>query len=186
LSTEDRGVFAGVGIDVSMENGLLKVISPIDYTPAARADIKPGDLITHLDGTAVQGMTPSQAVDKIRCPVNSHITLTIQRNSRNPFDVKLTRAMITINSVRSKLEDGNIGYIRISSFTEQTDLGLNQAMKDLTKEANDKLAGVVLDLRNDPDDHPACGRCDAADDGTLLHAIGPLDPGTRHRAGRCR
>jgi carboxyl-terminal processing protease len=128
----------------------LKVISPIDDTPAASADIKPGDLITHIDGTAVQGMTPSQAVGKIRGPVNSHITLTIQRNSRNPFDVKLTRAMITINSVRSKLEDGNIGYIRISSFTEQTDLGLNQAMKDLTKEANDKLAGVVLDLRNDP------------------------------------
>jgi carboxyl-terminal processing protease len=150
LSMEDRGAFAGVGIDVSMENGLLKVISPIDDTPAARADIKPGDLITHIDGTAVQGMTPSQAVGKIRGPVNSHITLTIQRNSRNPFDVKLTRAMITINSVRSKLEDGNIGYIRISSFTEQTDLGLNQAMKDLTKEANDKLAGVVLDLRNDP------------------------------------
>jgi carboxyl-terminal processing protease len=150
MSMEDHGEFAGVGIEVSTDNGLIKVISPIDDTPAAHAGIKPGDLITHIDGTAVQGTTLSQAVDKMRGPVNSDITLTIQRSGRNPFDVKLTHAMITIKSVRSKLEGGNIGYIRISSFTEQTDVGLNQAMKDLKKETHDKLAGIVLDLRNDP------------------------------------
>jgi carboxyl-terminal processing protease len=150
MSMESHGEFAGVGIEVSMENRLIKVISPIDDTPAAHAGIKPGDLITHIDGTAVQGMTPSQAVDKIRGPVNSDITLMIQRSGRSPFDIKLTRAMITISAVRSKLEGGNIGYIRISSFTDQTDVGLNKAMKALKKESSDKLAGIVLDLRNDP------------------------------------
>jgi carboxyl-terminal processing protease len=150
MNVESHGEFAGVGIDVSTENGLIKVISPIDDTPAARAGIKPGDLITHIDGAAVQGLTLSQAVDKMRGPVNSDVTLTIQRSGRNPFDVKLTRAMITIKSVRSKLAGGKIGYIRISSFTEQTDVGVGEAMKNLSKAANGKLTGVVLDLRNDP------------------------------------
>src|SRR5579864_1393340 len=121
MKVQTRGEFGGLGIEVSMENGLVKVVSPIDDTPAAHAGLKPGDLITHLDGAAVQGMTLPEAVEKMRGPVNSDITLTIRREGRDPFDVKLTRAVIKIRSVRSHLEGGDIGYIRITSFTEQTD-----------------------------------------------------------------
>ena len=149
MKVQTRGEFGGLGIEVSMENGLVKVVSPIDDTPAAHAGLKPGDLITHLDGTAVQGLTLPEAVEKMRGPVNSDITLTIRREGREPFDVKLTRAIIKIRSVRSHLE-GDIGYIRITSFNEQTDVGLNAAMKNLKDQANNKLTGVVLDLRNNP------------------------------------
>ncbi|HVC56157.1 MAG TPA: S41 family peptidase [Stellaceae bacterium] len=150
MKVQTRGEFGGLGIKVSMENGLVKVVSPIDDTPAAHAGIKPGDLITQLDGVPIQGLTLPEAVEKMRGPVNSDITLTIRREGRAPFDVKLTRAVIRIQSVRSHLEDGNIGYIRITSFDEQTDVGLNKAMKNLKKESNNKLIGIVLDLRNNP------------------------------------
>jgi carboxyl-terminal processing protease len=150
MKVQTRGEFGGLGIEVSMENGLVKVVSPIDDTPAAHAGLKPGDLITHLNGTAVQGLTLPEAVEKMRGPVNSDITLTIRREGRDPFDVKLTRAVIKIQSVRSHLEANNIGYIRITSFNEQTDVGLNNAMKSLKQQANNKLIGVVLDLRNNP------------------------------------
>ena len=150
MKVQTRGEFGGLGIEVSMENGLVKVVSPIDDTPAAHAGLKPGDLITHLDGTPVQGLTLPEAVEKMRGPVNSDINLTIRREGKEPFDVKLTRAIIKIKSVRSHLEDKNIGYIRITSFNEQTDVGLNNAMKSLKQEANNKLVGIVLDLRNNP------------------------------------
>jgi len=150
MKVQTRGEFGGLGIEVSMENGLVKVVSPIDDTPAANAGLKPGDLVTHLDGNAVQGLTLPEAVEKMRGPVNSDITLTIRREGREPFDVKLTRAIIKIRSVRSHLEGKNIGYIRITSFNEQTDVGLNNAMKSLKQQANNKLIGVVLDLRNNP------------------------------------
>jgi len=150
MKMQTRGEFGGLGIEVSMENGLVKVVSPIDDTPAANAGLKPGDLITHLDGTPVQGLTLPEAVEKMRGPVNSDITLTIRREGRDPFDVKLTRAIIKIRSVRSHLEGKDIGYIRITSFNEQTDINLNNAMKKLKQEAGKKLAGIVLDLRNNP------------------------------------
>jgi carboxyl-terminal processing protease len=150
MKVQTRGEFGGLGIEVSMESGLVKVVSPIDDTPAARAGLKPGDLITQIDGAPVQGMTLPQAVEKMRGPVNSDITLTISRKARQPFDVKITRAIIKIKSVRSQLIDKDIAYIRITSFTEQTDVGLNNAMAKLKDDANGKLAGVVLDLRNDP------------------------------------
>ena len=150
MKVQTRGEFGGLGIEVSMENGLIKVVSPIDDTPAARAGLKPGDLITQIDGKQVHGMTLPQAVEKMRGPINTDITLTVRRKGRDPFDVKLTRAVIKIKSVRSHLEGKNIAYIRITSFTEQTDVGLTAAMKKLKQEANNKLAGVVLDLRNNP------------------------------------
>src|SRR6266550_4187977 len=109
-----------------------------------------GDVITHLDGNAVQGLTLPEAVEKMRGPVNSDINLTIRREGRDPFDVKLTRAIIKIQSVRSHLEGKNIGYIRVTSFNEQTDVGLNNAMKNLKQQAGNKLLGVILDLRNNP------------------------------------
>src|SRR5437870_1462588 len=147
---QTRGEFGGLGIEVSMESGLVKVVSPIDDTPAARAGLKPADLITHLDGTPVQGLTLPEAVEKMRGPVNSEITLTVRREGQEPFDVKLTRAIIKIQSVRSHIEGNNIGYIRVTSFNEQTDVGLNNAMKNLKQQANNKLIGVILDLRNNP------------------------------------
>src|SRR5271157_509288 len=150
MKVQTRGEFGGLGIEVSMENGLVKVVSPIDDTPAARAGLKPGDLITHLDGDPVQGMTLPEAVEKMRGPINSEIKLTIRREGRDPFDVKLTRATIKIQSVRSHLEGDNIGYIRVTTFNEQTDVGLNNAMKNLKQQAGNKLQGVILDLRNNP------------------------------------
>jgi len=150
MKVQTRGEFGGLGIEVSMENGLVKVVSPIDDTPAARAGLKPGDLITHLDGEPVQGMSLPEAVEKMRGPVSSEIKLTIRREGRDPFDVKLTRATIKIQSVRSHIEGDNIGYIRVTTFNEQTDTGLNNAMKNLKQQAGNKLVGVVLDLRNNP------------------------------------
>ena len=150
MKVQTRGEFGGLGIEVSMENGLVKVVSPIDDTPAARAGLKPGDLITHLDGDPVQGMTLPEAVEKMRGPVSSEIKLTIRREGKEPFDVKLIRATIKIQSVRSHLEGDNIAYIRITTFNEQTDVGLNNAMKNLKQQAGGKLIGLVLDLRNDP------------------------------------
>jgi carboxyl-terminal processing protease len=150
MKVQTRGEFGGLGIEVSMENGLVKVVSPIDDTPAARAGLKPGDLITHIDGTPVQGLTLQESVDRMRGPINSDINLTIRRAGREPFDVKLTRANIKIQSVRSHLEGNNIGYVRITSFNEQTDVGLNNALKSLKQQTNNKLIGVILDLRNNP------------------------------------
>src|SRR5258708_39677015 len=142
MKVQTRGEFGGLGIEVSMENGLVKVVSPIDDTPAAHAGLKPGDLITHLDGTPVQGLTLPEAVDRMRGPVNSDINLTIRRESKEPFDVKLTRAIIKIQSVRSHIESKNIGYVRITSFNEQTDVGLANALKNLKQQANTKRIGV--------------------------------------------
>jgi carboxyl-terminal processing protease len=150
MQVQTRGEFGGLGIEVSMENGAVKVVSPIDDTPAANAGLKPGDLITQIDGAAVQGMTLPQAVEKMRGPVNSDITLTISRKGRAAFDVKLTRAIIKIKSVNSLLIGKDIGYIRIAQFTEQTDVGLTNAMAKLKDDSGNKLTGLVLDLRNDP------------------------------------
>src|ERR1700724_3806057 len=138
MKVQTRGEFGGLGIEVSMENGLVKVVSPIDDTPAARAGLKPGDLITHLDGEPVQGMTVPEAGEKMRGPGSSENKLTIRREGRDPFDVKLTRATIKIQSVRSHLEGDTIGYIRVTSFNEQTDVGLNNAMKNLKHKAGNK------------------------------------------------
>jgi carboxyl-terminal processing protease len=150
MRVQTRGEFGGLGIEVTMEGGLVKVVSPIDDTPAARAGLKPGDLITHLDGEQVQGLTLPQAVEKMRGPVNSDIRLSVRREGRDPFDVTLTRAIVKIQSVRSRLEGDNIGYIRITSFNEQTGSGLQNAIKQIRQQAGNKLLGFVLDLRNNP------------------------------------
>jgi carboxyl-terminal processing protease len=150
MQVQTRGEFGGLGIEVTMENGLVKVVSPIDDTPAAKAGLKPGDLITHLDGEQVMGLTLPDAVERMRGPVGSEIRLSVRREGRDPFDVTLKRAVIKIQSVRSRLEGDNIGYIRITSFNEQTDRGLEAAVRQLKKEAGKKLSGIVLDLRNNP------------------------------------
>lgn len=149
MKVQTQGAFGGLGIEVTMEGGLVKVVSPIDDTPAFKAGLQPGDLITNIDGEPVLGMTLPDAVDKMRGPSGSSIRLTIRRADREPFDVTLTRSVIKIKSVRSRLE-GKVGYIRISSFSEQTDAGLQEAIDDLKKQANGQLQGIVLDLRNNP------------------------------------
>ena len=150
MQVNTRGAFGGLGIQVSMENGVVKVISPIDDTPAYRAGIEAGDYITHLDGEMVQGMTLQDAVEKMRGKVGFDIKLTIRRKGTpDPFDVTVTRAVIKITSIRSRLE-GKIGYVRITSFTEQSNSGLKKAVDKFDKELGDDLLGIVLDLRNNP------------------------------------
>src|SRR5690349_19508651 len=143
MKVQTRGEFGGLGIEVSMENGVVKVVSPIDDTPAARAGLKPGDLITHLDGDPVQGMTLPEAVEKMRGLVGSDIKLTIRREGKEPFDVKLTRATIRIQSVRSHLEGDTIGYVRITTFNEQTDVGLTNATQNLKQLAVTNPSGQI-------------------------------------------
>ena len=149
MQVQTRGSFGGLGIEVTMERGLVKVVSPIDDTPASRAGVKPGDYITSLDGEQVMGMTLNDAVEKMRGPVGTDIKLTLRREGRDPFEVTLTRAVVKIQSVRSRLE-GNIGYIRITSFSEQTDQGVQRAMGQFDKAIGKGLRGIVLDLRNNP------------------------------------
>lgn len=149
MRVQTKGEFGGLGIEVSMENGLVKVVSPIDDTPAAKAGLQPGDLITHLDGEPVLGLTLGQAVEKMRGPVDSDLTISIRRQDAEPFDVTLTRAVIKIRSVRSRMID-DIGYIRITTFNEQTTTGLHSAIEKIKAEKGDKLTGYVIDLRNNP------------------------------------
>ncbi len=148
MQVQTKGEFGGLGIEVTMEAGYVKVVSPIDDTPAFRAGLKAGDLITHLDGENVQGLSLSQAVEKMRGPVNSDIKLTVRRGTES-FDVSITRDKIKIRSVRSRTE-GNVGYLRITSFSEQTESGLKSAVGKIKTELGDKLSGFVLDLRNNP------------------------------------
>lgn len=150
MQTQTRGEFGGLGIEVTMENGYVKVVSPIDDTPAFRAGLKSGDLITHLDTEPVQGLTLSEAVEKMRGKVGSDLQLTIRREGRKPFDVTVTRDIIKIRSVRSRMEGNDIAYVRITSFSEQTTAGMERAINRLKEEAAGKLKGVVLDLRNNP------------------------------------
>ena len=150
MQVQTRGEFGGLGIEVTMgKDGLIKVISPIEDTPAFRAGIEPADLITHLDGAQVFGLTLQESVDKMRGKVGTDIRLTIRRVGRDPFDVTITRAVIKIRSVRSRLED-DIGYVRIASFSEQAESGLKKAMEKFFGEKGDSLVGIVLDLRNNP------------------------------------
>jgi carboxyl-terminal processing protease len=149
MQVQTKGEFGGLGIEVTMENGWVKVISPIDDTPAAKAGLQPNDFITHLDGEAVQGLSLNDAVDRMRGLVNTDIRLTIRREGQAPFDVTLSRAVIKIQTVKYKLQD-NVGYIRISQFVESTDTNLRKAIETLKKDSNGKLQGYVLDLRNNP------------------------------------
>jgi len=150
MSVQTKGEFGGLGIEVTMENGVIKVVSPIDDTPASRAGLMANDLIIKLDGEDIQGLTLNEAVDRMRGKVGSPITITIKRDGRDPFDQKLIRDRIRVQSVKSNVESGDIGYIRISSFTEQTQEGLEKAMNNFHSQLGDKVKGYVLDLRNDP------------------------------------
>ncbi len=151
MQVQTRGEFGGLGIEVTMEDGLIKVVAPIDETPAAKAGILANDIITHLDDEAVQGLTLNQAVEKMRGPVNTNIKLRVLRKGQDkPTEINITRAIIRVRAVRSRVED-DIGYIRISQFNEQTTENLKRALTDLGNQIPaEKLKGFVIDLRNNP------------------------------------
>ena len=147
MKIQTKGLFGGLGIEVTMENGFVKVISPIDDTPAYKAGIKAGDYITHLNKKSVIGLTLDEAVGKMRGPVGSKLKVTIGRANVEPFDITIKRDVIKITSVRSRIEK-DVGYVRITTFSEQTNKSTKEAIKKLKKNKN--LKGFVLDLRNNP------------------------------------
>ena len=149
MQVQTRGEFGGLGIEVTMENGVVKVVSPIDDTPAAKAGLQTNDLITHLDNEQIVGLTLEQAVEKMRGPVNTPITLTIVRKGKDdPFDVKIVRDVIRINAVKARAE-GDIIYVKISTFNEQTHANLVKQVDGLKKTIKN-LKGYVIDLRGNP------------------------------------
>jgi carboxyl-terminal processing protease len=150
MQVQTKGEFGGLGIEVTMEDGLVKVVSPIDDTPAYRAGIQAGDVITHINSEPVLGMTLAEAVERMRGPVDTSIALTLRRPGRDdPLDVSMARAVITISPVRWRAE-GDIGYIRVTAFNEQTEASLRDAIEQLESELGQSLKGVVVDLRNNP------------------------------------
>jgi carboxyl-terminal processing protease len=152
MQVQTKGEFGGLGIEVTEEDGAIKVVTPIDDTPAAKAGILSGDIITDIDGEAVQGLTLNQAVDKMRGAINTPVTLKIARGPQKDVkEIKIVRDVIKIQSVRSHVESDDLGYIRITQFNEQTYDGLKSAMDKFQKDApGDKLKGYILDLRNNP------------------------------------
>jgi carboxyl-terminal processing protease len=150
MQAQTRGEFGGLGLEVTQEDGLVKVVTPIDDTPAALAGVKTGDFISAIDGTSVQGMPLNEAVERMRGPENSKVTLTILRQvEKKPLELTLTRTVVRVDSVKYETK-GDVGYIRITSFSEKTDAGLKKAIAELKKQLGDGLRGYVLDLRNDP------------------------------------
>ena len=149
MQVQTRGKFGGLGIEVTMENGFVKVVSPIDDTPADKAGILPEDLIISVDGESIVGLTLNDAVEKLRGPIGSNARISVQRAQDEPFEVDIIRDEIKIKSVRSRLYE-TIGYIRITTFSEQTSPGLQKAIDELQAETAEGLTGLVLDLRNNP------------------------------------
>ena len=149
MKVQTKGEFGGLGIEVTMENGLVKVVSPIDETPAQKAGIKSGDYISHIDEEPVMGLSLSEAVDKMRGPVNTSIVITVIREDREAFDVEIVRDIIKITSIKTKA-NYDVGYLRITSFTQKTYKNLIKGFKELKKEMNGNMKGLVLDLRNNP------------------------------------
>ncbi len=176
MRVETEGQFGGLGIEVTMENGFVKVVSPIEDTPAARAGVKPGDLIIRLDDKAVKGLTLTEAVRFMRGKPGSDITLTIVREgATKPLKITLTRAVIKIQSVKSRMLESGFGYVRITQFQAGTDKGLAEALKKLETENKGTLRGMILDLRNNPGGvlNSAVGVSDAfLDKGLIVYTEG--------------
>jgi carboxyl-terminal processing protease len=149
MQVQTKGEFGGLGIEVSMEDGFVKVVSPIDDTPAFEAGVQAGDFIIEIDGVSVYGMTLGEAVDQMRGLINTEITIKISRGDAEPFDIKIIRDKIKVQSVKARRE-GNAAYLRITSFNEKTESGLIKKMKKLKEEIGKDITGVILDLRNNP------------------------------------
>lgn len=162
LEEQTKGEFGGLGMEVSADNGLVRVTSPIDDTPAYKAGIQAGDYITHINGESVIGLTLNEAVKKLRGKPGTKVTVTVSRKDKEPFDVKMTRAIIQVKPIKYEAK-GDIGYIRVTAFNENTTALLHEAVKNLTKEiGKDKLLGFIIDVRNNPG-------------GLLNEAIGVVD-----------
>ena len=150
MSEQTQGKFGGLGIEVTMESGVVKVVSPIDDTPAHKAGLKPGDYIVNNDGQPVVGMTLNDAVDKMRGKVGSKVKLTIRRFNQKPFDVTIKREEIKIQTVKSSIKSEDVAYVRITSFSDNTDKMVEKAVKDAKKKLKGNLKGIILDIRNNP------------------------------------
>ena len=150
MSEQTKGKFGGLGIEVTMESGVVKVISPMDDTPAYKAGLKPGDYITNIDDESVVGMSLNDAVDRMRGKIGTKVKLTIRRFNEKPFDVTIKREEIKIQSVKTSIKGEDVLYIRITSFSEDVDTAISKAVKDAEKKYKDKLKGIIIDVRNNP------------------------------------
>ncbi|MCQ2740550.1 MAG: S41 family peptidase [Alphaproteobacteria bacterium] len=150
MNEQTSGKFGGLGIEITMEQGVVKIVSPIDDTPAFRAGLKPGDYITNIDGETIIGMTLNEAVDKMRGKPGTKVKLTIRRVDEKPFEVTLKREEIKTHSVKSDLKDDSVLYIRIGSFSEDVDKDIKKVIEKAQKDQKNTLKGIVLDVRNNP------------------------------------
>jgi carboxyl-terminal processing protease len=151
MQVENKGKFSGIGMEIVREDGLVKVISPMDDTPALRAGIKSGDIIIGLNGKSVRELSGQRILDQLRGPPNTKITLTIERiGLKHPLEISIRRAIIHVKAVKGRLEPDNIGYVRITEFIEPVEAALKQAVKSLRRQARGKLRALVLDLRDNP------------------------------------
>jgi len=149
MQVKTKGAFGGLGIEITMEDGFVKVVSPIDDTPAANAGMKSGDLIIGIDGESIKGLTINEAVSKLRGPIKSKVTITVVREDKDPFEIEIIRDIIKIRSVKHEIIN-NIGYVRLTTFSDTTTSGMEKSVKEIKKELGDKFQGLILDLRNNP------------------------------------
>ena len=149
MQVKTKGSFGGLGIEITMEDGFVKVVSPIDDTPAANAGMKSGDLIIGIDGESIKGLTINEAVSKLRGPVNSKVTITVVRDKEDPFEIEIVRDVIKIRSVKHEVIN-EIGYVRLTTFSDTTTSGMEKSINEIRKELGDKFQGLILDLRNNP------------------------------------
>lgn len=183
MRVQTRGEFGGLGIEVTMENGIIKVVSPIDDTPAYRAGVKAGDYITHLDDQPIIGLSLNEAVDKMRGKIGTNIKLTIRRTDvPDAIELVLTRDVIKISPIKHELVEGDIGYVRITQFNQNTDSGLKKAVADIKEKAGQKLIGFIIDLRNNPGgllDQAVAVSDDFLDKGEIVSTRGRHEEGTK-------
>ena len=149
MQVKTKGTFGGFGIEITMEDGFVKVVSPIDDTPAANAGMKSGDLIIGIDGESIKGLTINEAVSKLRGPVNSKVTITVVRDKEDPFEIEIVRDVIKIRSVKHEVIN-EIGYVRLTTFSDTTTSGMEKSINEIRKELGNKFQGLILDLRNNP------------------------------------
>jgi carboxyl-terminal processing protease len=149
MQVKTKGTFGGLGIEITMEDGVVKVVSPIDETPAAQAGMQPGDLIIGINGESIRGLSINDAVSKLRGPIGSKVTITVVRNKQEPFELQITRDIIKIKSVRHNIIN-NVGYVRLTTFSETTTKGMELSIKKIKKELGNNFQGLILDLRNNP------------------------------------
>ena len=149
MQVKTKGKFGGLGIEITMEDGVVKVVSPIDDTPAAKAGMMSGDLIIGVDGESIRGLTINESVSKLRGPVGSKVVITVVRGKKDPYEIEIKRDIINIKSVKHNIIK-NIGYVRLTTFSDTTTSGLEKALTEIKKDLGKKFQGLILDLRNNP------------------------------------